>query len=253
MGKKHAYKPYKLSITVEELQDKKYRKYLYPEIIDGITFEDEVERKLSESSWFRCLEPKQQLIVEKEMRLRAKGEFNHPFLHYEDSLNEPAPAIPKAVMTRLTQSLTPLLFTLLFQMIPYIHVNDGSLKNKKRQNLTIEDIAKVSDAHASGIRTLNRLKMLSAHRVIFFSAGSMTYKETVADVYSDFAELSQYDKAVVSAFNDQRELLIYINPFICFFGQYIDAYTLPYFVNSGWYVVNPYAPKIKDWIEKNCN
>ena len=51
---------------------------------------------------------------------------------------------------------------------------------------------------------------------------------------------------------DTRELIIYVNPYIIFFGQYIDKYVMPYFDNSAWYVINPYAARIKDWVNDNC-
>lgn len=249
MAKRKTTKAYKLSVTAEELQDKKYRKYIYPHEIDGIVFEDEVERKLSESSWFRCLKPQQQLLLEKEMRERAQGEFNHQILHYEDELNEPAPAIPKAVLTRLTQVLKPNVLSFFLSLIPYIHINDGLLRNQKRQLLTLKDLSILSGLEVYYLK--RRLIIMQDKRLIFWQTEPLgSIKES--DAFENLAELSDYHGKMISEFSAARECLIYVNPFVVFSGQYLDLYVLPYFVNSGWYVVNPYASKIKDWIEVNC-
>ena len=102
MAKKDTKNGYKLQIVAAELRDKRYRKYLYPSIIDGITYEDDPEKKLSESSWFRCLTPTQQIVVEKEMRLRMAGAFNQPVLVYRDADMDAAPAIPKPILSSTT-------------------------------------------------------------------------------------------------------------------------------------------------------
>lgn len=250
MGKSRTKKAYKISIVATELKDKKFRKYLYPQEIDGIVFDDDVERKLSESTWFRCMTPKQQIIVEKEMQERARGEFNHKILHYEDSMNEAALGIPKPVMTRLTQTVKPPLFHFIMQLVPYIHINDGILRNAQRKPFTIDMLSELTGTLQYSI--YKRLYALQDKRIVFICYEPVSKKKTMEDVYCDLGELEQYSSRVRTSFYSQREIIIYFNPFIVFFGQYLDLYTLPFFVNSGWYVINPYATKIKDWIEINC-
>lgn len=250
MAKRNTKKAYKLSITAEDVRTKEYRKYLYPQEIDGIVFNDDVERKLSESSWFRCLKPEQQLALEKEIRLRAKGEFNHKFYYYEDALTEAAPAIPKAVMLRLCTSIKQsevLRFFLL--LIPYIHIDDGAVRNRKRELFTSLEIGELTESRDYMVK--RRLKVLHNKRLIFCFREPLI-KQTEPDVYSDIGNLDNYDPFAIQQFSYQHRLLIYVNPFIVFFGQHLDTYVLPYFVNSGWYAVNPYAAQIKDWLEINC-
>ena len=250
MAKSNTKKAYKLSITADDVRTKEYRKYLYPQEVDGIVFNDDVEMKLSESSWFRCLKPEQQLALEKEIRLRAKGEFNHQFYYYEDALNEAAPAIPKAVMLRLCTSIKQSEVLRFFLMlIPYIHIDDGAVRNRKRELFTAYEIGELTDSRQ--YMTKRRLKVLHDKRIIFCFREPLT-KQTELDIYSDIGILDNYDPFAIQAFAYQHKLLIYVNPFVVYFGQYLPKFMLPYFVNSGWYAVNPYALAIKDWLEINC-
>lgn len=248
MAKGTTRKPYRMRFTDKELQEKPYRKYRYPQEIDGITFEDDVEKKLSESSWFRCLKPEQQIVVEKQMRLRAKGEYDKKILHYEDKLNEAALGFSKPTMTRLVQSLSPTDMKLFFSLLPYTHINDGMLRNKDRQLLTPELLSQISKLSVNTID--EKLKEFDEKRLIFIVQSERLEAPNKDDIYLTFLE--RISTATRTTIDNKRPYIIYINPFIVFFGQYIDKYVVPYFVNSGWYVINPYADRIADWIEHNC-
>ena len=240
---KYKYKTY---ITVEEMREKKYRKYLYPQEIDGIVFEDDTEKKLSESSWFRCLPPQKQILVEKEIRQRMQGEFNHTLLYFDDPLTDAAPAIPKPVFARLAESLTGNEALLLMAMIPHITINDGTLRaGKKRTGMSLAQFAMLCDKSPKTVR--DWLLSMQNKRILLTCAERGVIDEN--DAYLDLADIS--DKARQNYLINRR-CLTYINPFIVFFGQYIDAYTMPFFVNSGWYAINPYADKINAWINTNC-
>lgn len=247
MARRITREKYKLRVTVKDLQDKKYRKYLYPQEIDGITFYDDVERKLSKSSWFSCIEPKQQLLIEKELRERALGEFNHKFYHYEDDTSEAALGISKSVLLRLTESLAPIELQFLMQIAPYIHINDGILRNKDRQIFTIDEIGVITQTSPS--RAMTILSTLDDKRIVFFARKGIK-PETDNDIFLSL--LQHYTEQEKKALYYASDILIYVNPYIFFFGQYIDKYVMPYFNNSAWYVINPYASKIEDWINTNC-
>lgn len=249
MAKKDTKNGYKLQIVAAELRDKRYRKYLYPSIIDGITYEDDTEKKLSESSWFRCLTPTQQIVVEKEMRLRMAGAFNQPVLVYRDADMDAAPAIPKPIFTRLAQSLPNDALRMLFFLIPYIHPNDGLLRNAKGELLTHKLLQDLVGAKWKWVDSA--LMELQEKRVIV-CAKEKSERKTETDLFLDLVGLTGMTWKERSAFNERKRLAIYINPFVVFEGQYIDAFVVPYFQNSGWYVINPYATKILSWIEKNC-
>lgn len=249
MAKKDTKNGYKLQIVAAELRDKRYRKYLYPSIIDGITYEDDTEKKLSESSWFRCLTPTQQIVVEKEMRLRMAGAFNQPVLVYRDADMDAAPAIPKPIFTRLAQSLSNEALRMLFFLIPYIHPNDGLLRNAKGELITLGLIGELSERSSKSV--LEALSQLEEKRVIVFAKEKIE-RETEADPFLDLASLSSLPRREYRKIEAQRRLAIYVNPFVVFEEQFIDVFTVPYFQNSGWYVINPYATKILSWIEKNC-
>lgn len=243
-----AYKyKYKLRFTVDELKEKHYRKYLYPQEIDGITFFDDVERKLSESSWFRCLTPTQQLALEKEIRLRVEGTFNKPILHYEDSINESALGISKPILLRLTDSLTASELQFFFRLLPYIHINDGMLRNKSRDYLTGQNVMEICKVTRKDMK--KTLVELDKKGIILVAKAPLV-PENKDDVYLPLSK--RLPKAGVRCMDEAKDLLIYVNPFIVFFEQFIDKLVMPYFANTGWYVLNPYADRIKDWIEMNC-
>lgn len=246
-GKKSKYK---LRITAEEMQEKTYRKYLYPQIIDGITYEDETEKKLSESSWFRCLTPLQQVAVEKEMRLRMEGAFNRKVLIYRDADNDCAPSIAKPTFTRLAESFHGGTLRVLMRIIPYIHPNDGALRNSKNELLTILEYAELCDISASLF--IDNIQALQEKRVLLCLKDKPTDRQLSEDLFSDLVQYRNLTRRERELYDAQRKLLIYVNPFVVFERQYIDIYTLPYFQNSGWYVINPYASKVLDWITNNC-
>lgn len=239
-------KPYKVRITANEMLEKTYRKYLYPQEIDGITFSDDTEKKLSESTWFRCLSPAKQILVEKEMRERAKGEFGHKIQFFEDKYDEAAPAIPKPVMQRLCESLSATELKIFMCLVPYIHINDGLVREKTRKEMTLRIMMNICGVQKTSLLR-ESLKTLEAKRIIFSTIEKLKIRDK--DLYLDLAALSTWQTEEYS-FN--QRILIYVNPFVVFFSQYIDKYTLPFFVNSGWYVLNPYAERIKAWIEDNC-
>lgn len=248
MAKGATRQPYTLHFTDEELQEKPYRKYRYPQEINGIVFEDDIEKKLSESTWFRCLPPGQQVIVEKQMRLRAKGEFDKKILHYEDKLNEAALGIAKPTMKRLVESVSKTDFAFFMSLLPYIHVDDGLLRNKQRKPLDVESISEITQCSKRYIH--RKLEHLDAKRMIFAVEAERAEAENRDDIYLSFVD--RIPPTILTAIEYQRPFAIYVNPFIVFFGQYIDKYVVPYFVNSGWYVINPYADRIAAWIEHNC-
>ena len=172
MSKSGTNRPYKMSFTMKELKSKEYRKYRYPQEIEGITFKDDVERKLSESSWFRCLEPNQQLVAEKQLRLRAKGEYNHKFLHFEDNAREPALGICKSVLTRLIETLDKDELQFFLSLAPYIHVNDGILRNKDRELMSVTYIRKLLNVRRYFV--LEMLTKLDNKRIIFYNKAKIT-------------------------------------------------------------------------------
>lgn len=241
---------YKLRITAKEMQEKTYRKYLYPQIIDGITYEDDTEKKLSESSWFRCLTPHQQIAVEKEMRLRMEGAFSRKVLVYRDADNDCAPSIAKPVFTRLAESFVGAELRVLMRLIPYIHPNDGALRNAKNELLTLNEYSELCGIAASYF--MKYTDALQEKRVLIRLKERPIEKNLSEDLFIDLALREQMTHKERELFDAQRKLLIYINPFVVFERQYIDMYTMPYFQNSGWYAINPYASKILDWITNNC-
>ena len=249
MAKSGSKYKFKLQITAEELKDKRYRKYLYPSIIDGITYEDDTEKKLWESRWFRCLPPKKQLVIEKEMRLRMNGAFNQRVLIYRDADNDAAPAIPKPIFTRLAQSLTNDALRMLFFLIPYIHPNDGLLRNVKGELLTHGHLQQLV---GKGERFVDEALLQLQDKRIIVCAKEKIERETENDLFLDLGTIANMTRGERKAFYAQRRLAIYVNPFVVFEEQYIDAFVVPYFQNSGWYVINPYATKILAWVEKNC-
>lgn len=251
MAKGSTRKPYKLHFTSKELHTKTYRKYLYPQEIDGIVFDDPLERKLSESSWFRCLPPAKQIVVEKQLRLRVKGEYNHPILHYEDKLNEAALGFAKPVLLRLTETLTPPQLRFFMQLLPYLHINDGMLRNKDRQLFNTQMLWESNIAKANIAQVFKWLNLFDEKRLILLVQAEKLQPETKDDLYLSIQKrLTDREKTAIKA---QLDLAIYINPFVVFNEQYIDEFVMPYFVNSAWYVINPYADRINAWITHNCN
>lgn len=250
--KKNGAKKYRLIITQEDMRDKKYRKYLYPEIVDGVTYEDDTEKKLSESSWFRCLPPKRQVSVEKEMRLRANGAFHQKVLIYPDRDADPAPAIPKPVIERMCETLSPALLRFFMSLIPYIHPNDGLLRNNSSEILLTGDFLQM--ARINSVACLrDYLSTLEEKRLILVLHDELpTPKSKQGDLFLDLAAIKDMGDAMLREYSKTRRVAVYVNPFVVFLGQYIDSFTVPFFKNSGWYVINPYATRIDIWIDKNC-
>lgn len=241
-----------MQIAAEDMQDKKYRKYLYPDIIDGITYEDDTEKKLSESSWFRCLKPAKQVAVEKEMRLRATGAFNHKVLVYRDKDADAAPAIPKPVLERLCESLTGTELKCFMRIIPYIHPNDGLLRNASNRLLNVGDFISLFHRQSPD-KIFSLFHVLEQKRLIMSIAEDPASKiRSNNDLFLDLGAVKDMPEGMLKKYIAARKIAIYVNPFVVFLNQYIDAYTVPFFKNSGWYVINPYATAIEEWISKNC-
>lgn len=240
----------KTGITAKEMRDRTYKKYLYPQIIDGITYENEEEKKLSESTWFRCLTPEKQIAVEREIRLRMHGAFNQQVLHFPDADMDCAPSISKPTAMRISESLTDFEMRLFFYMVSYIHTNDGLLRNKTNALLTMGDLTVLTGRKLYPIKVA--LHNLQRERVLLYATTKPEELRKIEGDFSDFSFGNEESKAEANQVDLHTQLAIYINPFIVFLEQYIDVFTLPFFKNSGWYAINPFSDSIEEWILRNC-
>lgn len=215
--------------------------------IEQLLTENQTELKLMQSEFYQKQGRLAQLRTAEEIKRKVNGRYgDNTELSFVENESDRMCCISNHAMVRLAITVGPYDLERLLLLVPFLHVANGVVVNKKRKFLQLVDLENLWKCSTEQVKKV--LLRLQKEKII--------YKETiknedfyVSDSYVTKLALKLKNFGDIESLCGHNRIIIYLNPFIFWKEQYLDREILPYFINSEWYVLNPYSENIKCWIE----